>query len=88
MIADGGEFHIGSETCRYEGKVTIILRGKSTDSDNDPIFGRKYIGVTSGGTLELHGQNKLSWTQLTQTLNQGAGKQLSDLQIRIDQAFG
>lgn len=37
----------------------------------DPYFGLKYIGVGRGGTLELHGQKKLSWTFLSKTLRPG-----------------
>lgn len=37
----------------------------------DPYFGLKYIGVGRGGTLELHGQKKLSWTFLNKTLRPG-----------------
>lgn len=37
----------------------------------DPYFGLKYIGVGPGGTLELHGQKKLSWTFLNKTLRPG-----------------
>ena len=37
----------------------------------DPYFGLKYIGVDRGGTLELHGQKKLSWTFLNKTLHPG-----------------
>lgn len=37
----------------------------------DPYFGLKYIGVGPGGTLELHGQKKLSWTFLNKTLHPG-----------------
>lgn len=37
----------------------------------DPYYGLKYIGVGRGGTLELHGQKKLSWTFLNKTLHPG-----------------
>lgn len=39
------------------------------DSDEEhPYFGRKFIGVGTGGTLEIHGKKKLSWTFLNKTL--------------------
>ncbi|KAK3763654.1 hypothetical protein RRG08_056596 [Elysia crispata] len=63
-----GLLRIGSEQCRYEGKATIELtgnRGDHTDSD----FGQKYIGVASGGRLELHGERKMPWVKLNQTLD-------------------
>lgn len=33
-----------------------------------PGFGEKFIGVEAGGTLELHGEGKLSWTNLQGTI--------------------
>ncbi|KAK7098321.1 cell surface hyaluronidase CEMIP2-like isoform X2 [Littorina saxatilis] len=66
-----GEFHIGSEGCRFEKKAHIRLLGK-TDSPYfvaEHEFERKFIGVSTGGTLELHGKSKTSWTKLAQTVN-------------------
>lgn len=31
-------------------------------------FGEKFLGVEEGGTLELHGKDKRSWTKLTKTV--------------------
>ncbi|CAH1264674.1 TMEM2 [Branchiostoma lanceolatum] len=66
-VGEGGEFHIGSETCPYQGKATVSLYGRSDDNVNST----KQFLVTSGGTLEIHGQRKVAWTQLTQTVPQG-----------------
>lgn len=40
-------------------------------SQPNPYFGRKYIGVSKGGILEIHGKKKLSWTFLNKTLHPG-----------------
>ncbi|KAG8145101.1 hypothetical protein E2320_013473, partial [Naja naja] len=40
-------------------------------SQPDSYFGRKFIGVINGGTFEVHGEQKLSWTFLNKTLNPG-----------------
>uniref|UniRef100_A0A8D0H9K1 hyaluronoglucosaminidase n=1 Tax=Sphenodon punctatus TaxID=8508 RepID=A0A8D0H9K1_SPHPU len=69
LIKDGGALHIGAENCRYKSKATIILYGRSDDGDDMPTFGKKFLGVGPGGTLELHGTQKLSWTLLTKTLH-------------------
>ncbi|XP_035684657.1 cell surface hyaluronidase-like [Branchiostoma floridae] len=61
-----GEFHIGSETCPYQGKATVSLYGRKDDQKNS-----KQFLVKRGGTLEIHGQHKLAWTQLTQTVPAG-----------------
>ncbi|XP_072420919.1 cell migration-inducing and hyaluronan-binding protein-like [Chiloscyllium punctatum] len=73
LIEDGGELHIGSEDCPFQKNVTIILYGRS-DEETEGLhsyFGLKYIGVSRGGTLELHGAHKLSWTFLNSTLHPG-----------------
>eukprot|EP00058_Branchiostoma_floridae_P001602 XP_002587090.1 hypothetical protein BRAFLDRAFT_242699 [Branchiostoma floridae] len=61
-----GEFHIGSETCPYQGKATVSLYGRKDDRRNS-----KQFLVMAGGTVEIHGQHKLAWTQLTQTVPAG-----------------
>lgn len=33
-----------------------------------PGLGRKFIGVMSGGTLELHGTERVSWSLLTRSI--------------------
>ncbi|KAI4830095.1 hypothetical protein KUCAC02_001748, partial [Chaenocephalus aceratus] len=75
-ILSGGELHIGSRDCPYKGNLTISLFGRLDDSDNDhSYFGKKYIGVGTGGTLEIHGEKKLSWTFLNKTLHPGESNQ-------------
>uniref|UniRef100_A0A8C3WU92 hyaluronoglucosaminidase n=1 Tax=Catagonus wagneri TaxID=51154 RepID=A0A8C3WU92_9CETA len=69
LIKDGGALHIGAEKCRYKSKATIALYGKSDEGESMPTFGKKFIGVEAGGTLELHGAQKTSWTLLVRTLH-------------------
>ncbi|XP_019623379.1 PREDICTED: transmembrane protein 2-like, partial [Branchiostoma belcheri] len=66
-VGNDGEFHIGSETCPYQGKATVSLYGRSDENVNST----KQFLVASGGTLEIHGQHKVAWTQLTQTVPVG-----------------
>uniref|UniRef100_A0A8I3MJY1 hyaluronoglucosaminidase n=2 Tax=Canis lupus familiaris TaxID=9615 RepID=A0A8I3MJY1_CANLF len=68
LIKDGGALHIGAEKCRYKSKATIALYGKSDEGQSMPTFGKKFIGVEAGGTLEIHGAQKLAWTSLARTL--------------------
>ncbi|XP_010766560.1 cell migration-inducing and hyaluronan-binding protein, partial [Notothenia coriiceps] len=76
LIGNKGELHIGSRDCPYKGNLTISLFGRLDDSDKDhSYFGRKYIGVGTGGTLEIHGEKKLSWTFLNKTLHPGESNQ-------------
>uniref|UniRef100_A0A8C5GDL4 hyaluronoglucosaminidase n=1 Tax=Gouania willdenowi TaxID=441366 RepID=A0A8C5GDL4_GOUWI len=70
LIEEGGTFHIGSPKCRYRSRATITLIGRS-EGDSIPAvpgLGRKFIGVMGGGTLELHGTERVSWSLLTQSV--------------------
>uniref|UniRef100_A0A9J7Z378 hyaluronoglucosaminidase n=1 Tax=Cyprinus carpio carpio TaxID=630221 RepID=A0A9J7Z378_CYPCA len=78
LIGNKGELHIGSPECPYKGNLTISLFGRSDDTEVEhSYFGRKYIGVGTGGTLEIHGEKKLSWTFLNKTLHPGQGNENS-----------
>uniref|UniRef100_A0A1A8FZ47 Transmembrane protein 2 n=2 Tax=Nothobranchius korthausae TaxID=1143690 RepID=A0A1A8FZ47_9TELE len=70
LIEDGGALHIGSPKCRYRSLATIALRGRSDDKAvaEVPGLGRKFIGVMGGGTLELHGIERVSWSLLTRSI--------------------
>ncbi|CAM9116119.1 unnamed protein product [Lampetra planeri] len=70
LIEDGGALHIGAPKCRYRSRATIALVGRSDNKEvpEVPGLGRKFIGVMSGGTLELHGTERVSWSLLTQSI--------------------
>ncbi|MDA9555385.1 T9SS type A sorting domain-containing protein [Pelobium sp.] len=65
-IVSGGALQLGSETSRYTANGSITLTG------SDPTIDTKKIMVMSGGRLDLHGEEKLSWTQLSSTAPNGA----------------
>ncbi|XP_058398578.1 cell migration-inducing and hyaluronan-binding protein isoform X4 [Diceros bicornis minor] len=72
LIDNGGELHAGSALCPFQGNFSIVLYGRADEGvQPDPYYGLKYIGVGKGGTLELHGRKKLSWTFLNKTLHPG-----------------
>ncbi|XP_067377466.1 cell surface hyaluronidase isoform X1 [Channa argus] len=70
LIEDGGALHIGAPKCRYRSHATIALVGRSDNKKlpEVPGLGRKFIGVKSGGTLELHGTERVSWSLLTRSI--------------------
>ncbi|XP_051749548.1 cell surface hyaluronidase [Ctenopharyngodon idella] len=70
LVEDGGALHIGAPKCRYRSLATITLVGRSDETAvaEVPGMGRKFLGVSGGGTLELHGSERLSWTFLTRTV--------------------
>lgn len=70
LIEDGAALHIGSPKCRYRSHAAVALVGRSDDKaiPQVPGFGRKFIGVMGGGTLELHGTERVSWSLLTRSV--------------------
>uniref|UniRef100_A0A8C7X3D3 Cell migration inducing hyaluronidase 1 n=1 Tax=Oryzias sinensis TaxID=183150 RepID=A0A8C7X3D3_9TELE len=80
LIGKDGELHIGSWDCPYRGNVTISLFGRLDSGEEEhSYFGRKFIGVGTGGTLEIHGRPKLAWTFLNATLRPWGGHHRSFL---------
>ncbi|RVE74997.1 hypothetical protein OJAV_G00027660 [Oryzias javanicus] len=72
LVGNGGGLHVGSPDCPYRGNFTISLFGRlDSGEDAHAYFGRKFLGVARGGTLEIHGRPKLSWTFLNATLHPG-----------------
>src|SRR6185369_16434393 len=58
-----GELHIGSEASPYTRKATITL---TNDVPGEDIMTMGDRGIMlMGGTLNLHGNRKDSWTRLT-----------------------
>lgn len=47
-------------------QTSWVFAGEPDERDI-PKLGEKFIGVLAGGTLELHGKDKRSWTKLTKT---------------------
>ncbi len=68
-------------------KTDFLLFWKRSDDTEveHSYFGRKYIGVGTGGTLEIHGRKKLSWTFLNKTLHPGQGNENS---YRFERSWG
>ena len=68
-----GRLSIGSADRPYAGRAVITLTGNNPNA-NTPVssgIGNKVLGVV-GGTLELHGKPRVSWTQLGATATKGA----------------
>lgn len=64
---------IGQELAPYPGSATITLTGNS----NDPPFmamGTKFLGAMNYGTIQLHGEDKVSWSQLGANVSAGSNQ--------------
>ncbi len=69
-IAVRGTLRIGSEAKPFRRRAVITLTG--SDPAQDVMgMGAKVLGVL-GGTLELHGEDRLGWTRLAETAAKGA----------------
>ena len=73
-----GKLQIGAEGAPFRHDATISLTGTNRD-ENIMGMGPKVLGVM-GGTLELHGKQRLSWTKLGATASKGS------TQITLDEA--
>ena len=49
-------------------KTQGTITGTRNDSLAHPRFGQKFLGVAPGGVVDFYGQDKLSWTKLTRTI--------------------
>jgi hypothetical protein len=69
-----GQLHMGSPTCRLNGKINIEFVGQKTLADNIAAgLGSKGIGVSRGGSIDVHGrQFNPTWTRLAATVYPGA----------------
>jgi cell migration-inducing and hyaluronan-binding protein len=72
LIPSGGILLCGSELQPFRHHFVITLTGNSR---TEPVaeMGTKLLGVT-GGQLDLHGQNKVSWVHLAQTARAGTSQ--------------
>ena len=79
-IEEGGSLEIGSQDCPFQGRAEIVLTGKRGSYQTED--GEKFISVHAGGSLEIHGQPKVSWTRLASTVS--AGGSVHTLQVVDD----
>ena len=77
LIQNQGAFVIGSETCRYMAPLQIVLYGLYNDTVYNVAMGRKFVGVTATGSIDIHGPWKLSWTYLNTTIEPGWADRLT-----------
>lgn len=70
ILIEGGKMEVGTPGGPYTHKAIITLIGPDK---GDSEFGTKYIAVTKGGKLNLHGatSSTLSWTELAKTAFKG-----------------
>ena len=80
MIRHNGSLVIGSENCVFTTETGIAFTGE-IGPDTSMGHYTKGLAVEAGGSLEIHGQKKLAWTRLTQTLSPTSAEEVT---IRIE----
>ncbi|MEM6321270.1 MAG: G8 domain-containing protein [Bacteroidota bacterium] len=71
-VLRGGRFEIGTKDRPYLAECNIILTGNNPNEELCAAMGTKFIGAMAGGTVEIHGQPQISWTNLRVTAPKGA----------------
>ncbi|MES2307163.1 MAG: G8 domain-containing protein [Gemmatimonadota bacterium] len=67
----GGTLRVGSEEARFTRRFTVTLTGTDPGTTSAEV-GTKVVAVLPGGTLDLHGEQRVSWTRLAATAASGA----------------
>ncbi len=62
-------FEVGAATNRFLQNFTLTLKGLSTETGT---MGAKFLGAHNGGTLEIHGRDRVEWTHLGSNAAVGA----------------
>jgi hypothetical protein len=70
------EFYITTQ------KTMMLINTGNLGEYTVPGFGEKFIGVASGGVLEVHGEYRLPWTKLTSTVNKV--EYISNVRVSIE----
>ncbi len=66
-----GRLEVGSTSAPFMNRATITLTGAASNADMMGM-GTKFLGTMGSGGIELHGENRSSWTKLSATANKGA----------------
>ncbi len=71
VMGSGAEFEVGTHVAGYPHQFTLTLKGLSSEA-NPGGMGSKFLGAMNGGTIHLHGPERVSWTKLGATALAGA----------------
>lgn len=63
-------FEVGTESARFQNRLIITLKGLIEEGDS--MMGAKVVGSMNGGTLRIHGPDRVNWTQLNATAAKNA----------------
>ena len=81
----GAVFEVGTSASRFLQTFTLTLKGLSTEIGLASM-GAKVLGAHNGGTLEIHGRDRVEWTHLA--ANAAASATSLTLAEAVDWAVG
>ncbi|MBJ7257433.1 MAG: G8 domain-containing protein, partial [Akkermansiaceae bacterium] len=67
----GAAFQVGTAASRFAQNFTLTLKGLATESPM-AMMGAKFLAAHNGGTLDIHGRNRVEWTHLGVSAAAGA----------------
>jgi cell surface hyaluronidase len=67
----GSEFRVGAANDRFTQNFILTLKGLPTETTMASM-GAKILGAHNGGTLNIHGRDRVEWTKLGAHANPGA----------------
>ena len=84
IVVQGTEavFEVGTNANRFAQNFTLTLKGLFTEGS----MGGKFLGVHTGGSLEIHGRDRIEWTHLG--VSAAAGATSLTLSEAVDWAVG
>ena len=63
-------FEVGTEAARFQHAFTLTFKGLAGEAD--PMMGAKVLGSMNGGSIHVHGPDRVDWTQLNATAAKNA----------------
>lgn len=74
VMGTGAELEVGTTGARYTGDFTLTLKGEQSENfmHGAHDMGWRALLAINGGTLNLHGEDRVSWTRLTADVSAGA----------------
>jgi autotransporter-associated beta strand protein len=67
----GAAFQVGTSASRFAQNFTLTLKGLATESPM-AMMGAKFLAAHNGGTLDIHGRDRIEWTKLGANAGPGA----------------
>ena len=86
LLVEGvsSRFRVGTSASRFLQNFTLTLKGLSSETAH--VMGAKLLGAHNGGTLDIHGRDRIEWTHLG--VNAAAGATSLTIAEAVDWEVG